>query len=79
MPAHWKQGYATEAAQASRDFAFGHELVETLISLIHVDNVASQRVAERNGMRRGWQTTFRDQPVYVYQLSREEWTSYPGK
>jgi [ribosomal protein S5]-alanine N-acetyltransferase len=73
LPAHWKQGYATEAARACRDFAFGHDLVELLISLIHVDNIPSQRVAERNGMRRGWQTMFREQPVHVYQLSRREW------
>lgn len=47
---YWSQGYATEAACAVRDFAFGVLRLPQLISLIRVDNFASKRVAEKVGM-----------------------------
>ena len=46
----WNQGYATEAARAVRDYAFGVLRLPQLISLIRVGNLASQRVAEKVGM-----------------------------
>lgn len=47
---YWRQGYATEAAMAVRDYAFGALHLPRLISLIRIGNVASQRVAEKIGM-----------------------------
>lgn len=47
----WGQGYATEAACAVRDYAFTVLQLPQLISLIRVGNLASQRVAEKVGMR----------------------------
>lgn len=49
--AHWGQGFATEAASAIRDYGFDRLGFERLISLIQPGNVASQRVAIKNGMR----------------------------
>jgi len=46
--AHWGHGYATESARAVRDWAFAQG-AGSLISLIHPDNVRSQRVAEKLG------------------------------
>ena len=46
----WGQGLATEAAQACRDYGFDRPGLDRLISLIHPDNIASRRVAEKNGM-----------------------------
>jgi ribosomal-protein-alanine N-acetyltransferase len=48
---YWNQGYATEAAQAVRDYAFAHLQMPRLISLIRVGNTPSRRVAEKIGMR----------------------------
>jgi RimJ/RimL family protein N-acetyltransferase len=48
----WGQGFATEAAAAARDDAFGRLGVPELISLIDPGNVRSQRVAEKVGMTR---------------------------
>ena len=42
-------GYATEAARALRDWAFGTGRFATLVSYVHPDNAASARVAERLG------------------------------
>jgi RimJ/RimL family protein N-acetyltransferase len=47
--AHWGAGYATEAAQAVRNWARKERHMRHLISVIAPDNVASQRVAERLG------------------------------
>ncbi|GAB2902897.1 GNAT family N-acetyltransferase [Neomicrococcus lactis] len=60
------QGLATEAAQASRDLAIslGHR---RLISIIHPDNIASRRVAEKVGMQVDRETVSRTGiPVVVY-------------
>ncbi|MDN6666478.1 MAG: GNAT family N-acetyltransferase [Brevibacterium sp.] len=46
-------GYAAEAAAACRDFARSRALAARLIAIIHQDNLASQRVAEKTGMRVG--------------------------
>ncbi|HYI46622.1 MAG TPA: GNAT family N-acetyltransferase [Actinomycetota bacterium] len=44
------QGFATEAAKACRDFAFGEMGLTRLISLVRPENLASCRVAEKLGM-----------------------------
>lgn len=45
-------GLATEAAAACRDFASVHVDTDELVAIIHPENVASQRVAEKIGMHR---------------------------
>jgi RimJ/RimL family protein N-acetyltransferase len=44
------RGYATEAAAASRDYARDVLGLDRLVAIIHPDNVASQRVAEKIGL-----------------------------
>jgi RimJ/RimL family protein N-acetyltransferase len=46
------QGFATEAAAACRDFAREHVEATELVAIIHPDNRASERVAEKLGMHR---------------------------
>lgn len=46
----WGQGLATEAATAVRDLAFGTYGLPRLVAVIHPDNVASIRVAEKVGL-----------------------------
>jgi RimJ/RimL family protein N-acetyltransferase len=45
----WRQGFATEAALAARDWLFGHFPLPRAASFIRPDNHASKRVAERLG------------------------------
>lgn len=49
-PASWDRGYATEAGLAARDDAFTRLGLDGLISIIHPENVRSQRVAGKLGM-----------------------------
>jgi len=47
---YWNRGYATEAARAVRDFAFGTLGLPRLVSLIQPGNRASERVAQKTGL-----------------------------
>lgn len=49
---HWHQGYATEAASACMDYAFGTLNSPIVCSIIRDNNLPSQQVALRNGMTR---------------------------
>ena len=66
----WNRGLATEAARAVRDYAFEVLRLDRVISLIHPDNHASRRVAEKNGMKLEKQTTFRGFPTLVFAAKR---------
>jgi RimJ/RimL family protein N-acetyltransferase len=46
----WGNGFATEAARACMDYAFGQLGVPRVISMIRPENLSSRRVAEKNGL-----------------------------
>jgi [ribosomal protein S5]-alanine N-acetyltransferase len=71
-PSHWGRGIATEAARAVRDHAFDDLRLSHVISLIHPENIASRRVAEKNGMIPEKETIFRGFPAVVFGISREQ-------
>lgn len=48
--AYWRQGLATEAASACRDFAFDVLGLERIVITTSVDNIPSQGVARKVGM-----------------------------
>jgi RimJ/RimL family protein N-acetyltransferase len=72
-PEYWNRGLASEAAQAVRDHAFRDLNLSRVISLIHPDNIASRRVAEKNGMKVERETVFRGFPTQVFAITREQW------
>jgi len=50
-PAHQRQGYATEAAQALIDYAFNELKLRRVIATTNYDNAASMGVMRKLGMR----------------------------
>ena len=74
----WNRGLATEAARAVRDHGVRDLKLEYLISLIHPDNQASRRVAEKNGMTLERETTFRGFPTFVFAITRKHWMKLRG-
>jgi ribosomal-protein-alanine N-acetyltransferase len=72
-PDFWNRGIATEAARAVRDHAFRDLKLDRVISLIHPENTASRRVAEKNGMTVEKETVFRGFPAQVFVTTRAEW------
>lgn len=49
--AFWGRGYATEAGRASLRYGFEELGAERVVGIVHPENMASQRVLERLGMR----------------------------
>ncbi|MCA1660210.1 MAG: GNAT family N-acetyltransferase [Verrucomicrobiaceae bacterium] len=74
-PDYWGKGLATEAARAVRDYGSKELHLPRLISLIHPENLASRRVAEKNGVTPEKETVFRGFPATVFGIRREIWMS----
>ena len=68
----WGEGYASEAAQACRDYAFARFKVDRLVSLIRPENQASCRVAEKNGMTISKEVRRANLLHYVYAIKRDQ-------
>jgi ribosomal-protein-alanine N-acetyltransferase len=68
----WARGYASEAASACRDYGFRNLAVDRLISLIRPENLASRRVAEKNGMTIWKEVTRANLLHYVYAIRRDQ-------
>jgi RimJ/RimL family protein N-acetyltransferase len=66
----WGQGLATEAGRAALDYAFGTLGAEHVISVIHPDNAASVRVAEKLGEAFEQAREVNGHPAVVYGITR---------
>ena len=71
----WRNGLATEAAQACRDYGFAELPVDRLISLIRPENQPSRRVAEKNGMTIWKEVLWRGFPHLMYAIPRHRATA----
>lgn len=76
LPEHRGKGYAIEAASALRDYAFRNTGEQRLYSLIHVNNVPSQKVAYKNGMISSGTSSFKGLPVFLYSIDRVKWQGW---
>ena len=70
--AYWGRGYATEAAQAAKDYGLNTLGLKRLVSLIDPGNVASKNVALKNGMRFERDVTWKNKPMQVYAIARPQ-------
>lgn len=68
LPEHRKKGFAFEAAKKCKDYAKENNLANSLISIIHVDNLPSQKVALKNGMHLDKTTTYKQNPVHIFRV-----------
>jgi RimJ/RimL family protein N-acetyltransferase len=66
----WRQGIATEAALACRDYAFGDFELERLISIILPANVPSQGVARKIGMSVEREAVYKGFPSLIYSMDK---------
>lgn len=67
----WGRGFATEAARAALAYAFNELNQSHVISLIHPENAASIRVAERIGEKLEGNTEIVGVPVLIYGIDRK--------
>lgn len=73
LPKHWNKGYASEAAQKCRDYTFENRYADSLISIVHIDNIRSEKVAKKNGMTFTKKTIFKKMPVNIFRIKRSDW------
>jgi ribosomal-protein-alanine N-acetyltransferase len=67
-PQYWNRGFATEAAQACKEYAEKVLNKNRLISIIHPENIASKYVAEKLGAKKSKVTIFlgMEHEIHVY-------------
>jgi len=71
LPEFWGQGYATEAAQKCKTYAFENNFSDSLISIVHVENKASEIVALKNGMELEKKIDcYYDMPVNIFRIDK---------
>jgi RimJ/RimL family protein N-acetyltransferase len=71
---HWGRGYATEAAAELLRFGFTEAGLDRVVSIRDVDNVRSERVMDKLGLRFEFKTTVPStgQHVAVHAIARHE-------
>ncbi|OAI41405.1 acetyltransferase [bacterium SCGC AG-212-C10] len=81
-PAYYRQGFATEAAAALRDYGFAEMKLHRLIATCQPENEPSWRIMKRLGMRReAWfrggllQPDGRWWDEYFYAMLDDEWAA----
>ena len=76
--AHGK-GYATEAARAAIAWGAEHFGPGDTVCLIHPDNLASLRVAEKCAFRESLRTSYKGHPVILFSRRFENAEAYPDQ
>lgn len=69
LPSYWGNGYATEAAIKCKEVAFVNAWAPHLISIIHVNNLPSKKVALKIGMELRETTTYKQNPVEIFAIN----------
>ncbi|APQ18108.1 GNAT family N-acetyltransferase [Maribacter hydrothermalis] len=69
LPTYWRQGLAFEAAEKCKQVAFKKEWANSLISIIQVDNIPSQKTAIKNGMYLDFTTTYHNNEVHIFRIN----------
>ena len=68
LPEFWNMGYAFEAASHCRVFAFNNDFSKSLISIISLTNLPSQKVAIKNNMTIEKETIYHGNRVYIFRV-----------
>ena len=73
----WGLGYATEAASACLDWGFASLDLPYFTAMIHPENQASIRLARRLGMSPSRSDVLLGDPVVVFVIARDDWSTTP--
>ncbi len=69
LPEFWNLGFASESAIKCKNYAFKNQLADSLISMIHIDNLNSEKVALKNGMA----FEKRIDSFNIFRIDKENW------
>ncbi|MBS1576028.1 MAG: GNAT family N-acetyltransferase, partial [Bacteroidetes bacterium] len=70
LPEFWNKGYATEAASKCRDYAFENDFSDSLISIISLTNIPSEKVALKTGMSVDKKTIYHHNEVNIFRVNK---------
>ena len=70
---YWNKGYASEASQFMKDYFFTNTQYTEVYSYMNKFNIASRKVAEKNGMTYIEEYVEDDVPHVVYKITRDQW------
>ncbi len=74
LPEFWNKGYAFEAAQRCKTYAFQNDFSDSLISIISFTNQPSQKVALKNRMSIEKETMYHENKVYISRVFKSSLT-----
>ncbi|MEG4034182.1 GNAT family N-acetyltransferase [Microcoleus sp. w1-18aA5] len=72
---YWNQGLATEASFASLNYGFKILKLERIVAIARPENIASQRVIQKVGMKYEKNAHYYETDVVYYSISRETYQS----
>lgn len=72
LPRFWKQGFAREAALYFINYGFKTLHLDSIISLIDVRNLESQKVAIANGLKNTGEIIDNHGDSYIFRISRSD-------
>lgn len=70
---YWGQGYATESAQASLNYGFGKMNLETICAAAQAENIASNKVLQKCGLKLINQYFENEVLENWYQITQAQW------
>lgn len=71
-PTYWGCGYATEIAKTIKKYGINNIDTDRFISIIHIDNIDSAKVARKNGMNVLFNMDYLGMNVDVYGINRTD-------
>jgi RimJ/RimL family protein N-acetyltransferase len=69
----WGKGFATEAALASLKYGFEELKMERIVAVVNPQNVSSQRVLEKLGMKYTKDARHYDADLMYYEISKQDY------
>ncbi|MFK2818535.1 GNAT family N-acetyltransferase [Flavobacteriaceae sp. LMIT009] len=73
IPRYWGQGYATESAIATLKYGFETMNLQTIVGAAEQDNIGSNKILKKIGLRFCNEFTYKDIPCNWYELNREDY------
>ncbi len=73
IPKYWGKGYATESAIATMDYGFKTMHLETIVGLADINNVPSNTILKKIGLKYIEDFTYEDQEVSWYELKNKDY------
>jgi ribosomal-protein-alanine N-acetyltransferase len=73
IPRFWGKGYATESALAVLDYGFNELNIKTIFGAAEIDNIASNKVLQKIGLRFINEFHFENGIANWYELKKEDY------